>query len=210
MWKDEGKSQVKMRAFSDLLKLLENHGLSKHKSNLQKLLENSPLFTSKFALIDGQSNWWFFLPSYDVRHLLLKHDNLSFKEVDVDASSLFKISSNISIEDKWRFANQYYFKSLASVRHLQQISLNFHKDFNPDQVNRCNSFLEHLVMIQMEQRAAAYDLSGKLQHLRRSVRCLKKLCLVHHSLVEGNTVNVSTSQQILFRCMWQKKLEIPI
>ncbi|KNA10543.1 hypothetical protein SOVF_143350 isoform A [Spinacia oleracea] len=212
MWKDEGKSQVKMRAFSDLMKLLENHGLSKHKSNLQKLLEYSPLFMAKSALIDekfkqGESNWWFFLPSYDVQHLLLKNDSLSFGEVDVNTSSLFKSSNCSSVEDKWRFSNQYYFKSLASVRHLQQISLNFHKDFNPDQVNRCNSFLEHLVMIQMEQRAVAYDMSGKLHHLRRSVRCLKKLYSVSHSVGGGNTdeVNVSTSQQILFRCMWQQK-----
>ncbi|XP_021720497.1 midasin-like [Chenopodium quinoa] len=212
MWKNEGKSQVKMRAFSDLLKLLESHGLSKHKSNLQKLLENSPLFTAKSALIDekfkqGESNWWFFLPSYDVQHLLLKHDSLSFKEIDLNASNFIKNSNHISVEDKWRCANQYYFKSLASVRHVQQISLNFHKDFNPDQVNRCNSFLEHLVMIQMEQRAAAYDLRSQLQHLRRSVQCLKKLCLVCHSVAEGRTdeVNVSAGQQVLFRCMWQQK-----
>lgn len=83
----------------------------------------------------GESNWWFFLPSYDVQHLLLKNDSLSFGEVDVNTSSLFKSSNCSSVEDKWRFSNQYYFKSLASVRHLQQISLNFHKDFNPDQVN---------------------------------------------------------------------------
>ncbi|KMT04854.1 hypothetical protein BVRB_7g170240 isoform A [Beta vulgaris subsp. vulgaris] len=212
MWKDEGKSQVKMRAFSDLLKLLESHGLSKHKSNLQKLLENSSLFRAKCALIDdkfkqGQSNWWFFLPSYDVQHLLLKHDSLSSEEVHVNAFSLFQSSKSISVEEKWRCANQFYFKSLASVRHLQQISLSFHKDFNPNQVNRCNSFLEHLVMIQMEQRAAAYDLSGQLQHLERSLQCLKKLSLVHHSLTEGNPdeVNALTSQESLFRYMWQQK-----
>lgn len=78
------------------------------------------------------------------------------------------------------------------------------------QVNRCNSFLEHLVMIQMEQRAVAYDMSGKLHHLRRSVRCLKKLYSVSHSVGGGNTdeVNVSTSQQILFRCMWQQKVRV--
>lgn len=76
------------------------------------------------------------------------------------------------------------------------------------QVNRCNSFLEHLVMIQMEQRAAAYDLSGQLQHLERSLQCLKKLSLVHHSLTEGNPdeVNALTSQESLFRYMWQQKV----
>ena len=52
MWKDEGKSQVKMRAFSDLLKLLEKYGLSKHKSSLHKVLEKSSFFATKSALID--------------------------------------------------------------------------------------------------------------------------------------------------------------
>ncbi|KAL2899649.1 Midasin [Bienertia sinuspersici] len=207
-WKDEGKSQVKMRAFSDLLKLLENYGLSKHKSNLQKLLENNSLFTAKFALIDdkfkqGQSSWWFFLPSYDAHHLLLKHD-LSLQEVDANVSN-FRSSNSINVEEKWKCANQYYFKSLASVRHLQKISLNFHKDFNPDQVNRCNSFLEHLVMIQMEQRAAAYDLSGRLQHLRRSLGCLKKICFIGHSKEDTGEVDVSASQQSLLSIMWQQK-----
>ncbi|KAL2892752.1 Midasin [Bienertia sinuspersici] len=147
----------------------------------------------------GQSNWWFYLPSYDAKHLLLKHD--------ANVSGLFKSSNSTDIEERWRCANQYYFKSLASVRHLQQISLNFDKDFNPDQVNQCNSFLEHLVMIQMEQRAAAYYMSEKLQHLRRSLGCLKKLNLDCHPYTEGNTnkVDVSNSQYFMFKIMWQQK-----
>ena len=52
IWKDEGKSQVKTRAFSDLLKLLESCGLSKHRTTLIKLLENNSLFNSKPALLD--------------------------------------------------------------------------------------------------------------------------------------------------------------
>ncbi|XP_057535568.1 midasin isoform X3 [Amaranthus tricolor] len=212
MWKDEGKSQVKMRAFSDLLKLLEKYGLSKHKSSLHKVLEKSSFFATKSALIDdkvkqGQSNWWFFLPSYDVQHLFLKHDSLAFQNNEVNDFSLFKSSNGTSVEETWKCANQYYFKSLASVAHLQQISLNFHKDFNADQVNRCSTFVEHLLMIQMEQRAAFYDLSRRQHHLRRNLGYLQKMCLVSNSLTERTTaeVNIPTRQQLLFRCMWQQK-----
>ena len=70
-----------------------------------------------------------------MRHLLQKHENLSSQKVDPTASCHFKSSASACVEDKWKFANQHYFKSLASVRHLQQISVNFHKDFMPDQVN---------------------------------------------------------------------------
>ena len=87
----------------------------------------------------SQSSWWFFLPSYDVGHLLRKHENLSSQKDDHTAFSDFKSSASESVEDKWKFANQHYFKSLASVRQLQQTSVNFHKDFTPDQVD----FIQH-------------------------------------------------------------------
>ena len=63
-------------------------------------------------------------------------------------------------------------------------------------------------MIQMEQRAAFYDLSRRQHHLRRNLGYLQKMCLVSNSLTERTTaeVNIPTRQQLLFRCMWQQKV----
>ncbi|XP_074294838.1 midasin-like [Silene latifolia] len=210
IWKEEGKLQVKTRAFTDLLKLLESSGLSKHKSSLLKLLESSTLFKSKPGMLDDQnercqSDRWFFLPAYNVNHLLVKLESLSSQETDV-ASYRSKSSNNTSLEERWRCANLHYFKSLASVKNLEQMSLNFHKDFNPDQVNRSSSFLGHLMINQMEQRATAYDFTRRLKDFREFSHCLKKLS-VSCSLTEGHDNGVATcsNQHVLLRCMWQQK-----
>ncbi|KAH9607417.1 hypothetical protein KSS87_007507 [Heliosperma pusillum] len=239
IWKEEGKLQVKTRAFSDLLKLLESSGLSKHKSSLLKLLESSTLFKSKPGMLDVrrlsrrisfyasflaihllevsktaklqdqnercQSDRWFFLPAYNVHHLLLKLESLPSQDTDV-ASRRSKSSNNTSLEENWRCANLHYFKSLASVKNLEQISLNFHKDFNPDQVNRSSSFLGHLMINQMEQRATAYEFTRRLKDFREFSLCLKKLS-TSCSLTEGHDNGVATcsNQHVLLRCMWQQK-----
>ncbi|KAL9235481.1 hypothetical protein vseg_010237 [Gypsophila vaccaria] len=207
IWKEEGKQQVKTRAFSDLLKLLESSGLSKHKSSLLKLLENSTLFKSKLGVLDDQmrceSERWFFLPAYDVHHLLLKLESLSSRDSDV-AICQSKSLNGSNLEENWRCANQHYFKSLESVKNLEQISLNFHKDFNPDQVNRSMSFLGHLVIIQMEQRAAAYAFAKGLQNVREFSRCLEKLSTCSPTDGRGG-ITICSGQHFLLQCMWQQK-----
>ncbi|KAI8014310.1 Midasin [Camellia lanceoleosa] len=72
-------------------------------------------------------------------------------------------------------ANQYYFRSMALVYLLQQICLNFHNDFTLEQVNRSGSFLDHLMVIQQEQRAAAYSFVEHLGHLRKCVSLFENL-----------------------------------
>ncbi|KAK9734478.1 hypothetical protein RND81_04G142700 [Saponaria officinalis] len=210
IWKEEGKLQLKTRAFSDLLKLLESTGLSKHKSSLLKLLENSTLFKSKLGLLDDQiercqSDRWFFLPAYDVHHLLLKLESLSSRESDVAVCPSKSLNSTC-LDENWRCANQHYFKSLESVKNLEQISLNFHKVFNPDQVNRSLSFLRHLVIIQMEQRATAYNFAKRLKDVREFGRCLKKLSTCNSPTdVHGDGITICSGQHFLLQCMWQQK-----
>lgn len=59
LWKDEKKRLGKRRALSDLLKLLENCGLSKRKSVVSEVLSNDALFyllkAFSFSLVLGQN-----------------------------------------------------------------------------------------------------------------------------------------------------------
>lgn len=75
-----------------------------------------------------QSN--FLQPSYDVQHLLLLHNK------NVGSAPTHKESlPDESLHTEWKTANEYYFKSMASLQLLRQICLNFHKDFTFDQVD---------------------------------------------------------------------------
>lgn len=78
-------------------------------------------------------NLWVLQPSYDLKHLLLTDGMLA---MDFKVAALGEIQSVSvgSCEIKWKTANQYFFKSIASVEHLRQICLNFHKDINLEQV----------------------------------------------------------------------------
>ncbi|GAB4842595.1 hypothetical protein Ancab_012571 [Ancistrocladus abbreviatus] len=198
IWQGEGKTLVKKRALADLLKLLENSGLSRHKS---KVLQDQ--------FEDIQSNWWFFLPSYNVSHLLLKRDSLLLGKTSNDAPNQAVSPMNESFEDEWKGANEYYFKSLASVQHLQQICVNIHKDFRDPsdkvQVEKASSFLQHLIAIQQGQRAAAYDFSQSINQL---TDCVSSLCGVYRvftSSCQETISELSTNQHALIRCMWHQK-----
>ncbi|GFY97181.1 midasin-like protein [Actinidia rufa] len=160
IWKDENKSLGKRRALADLLKLLDSCGLSKHRSTL---------WEDPFK--SNQSNWWLMQPSYDMKHLLLTHGGVSSRDP-------FE-----SLDKEWETANQYYFRSMASVHLLRQICLNFHKDFTLEQVNRSNSFLDHLIVLQQEQRAAAYAFDT----------------------VTSKECSFAQNQYATFNCMWQQK-----
>lgn len=80
---------------------------------------------------------WFLQPSYDVQHLLLTQGSPASEDSEVSREQL-QCSLDESLETKWKTANLYYFKSINSVHVLQQICLNFHKDFTLEQVTYVN------------------------------------------------------------------------
>ncbi|CAK9179916.1 unnamed protein product [Ilex paraguariensis] len=193
LWKDEKKSFGKRRALSVLLKLLDNCGLSKHRSTFLEFGIN-------------QSSWWLLQPSYDVQHLLLTQGRLSNGDGNVAALSQFQNAYHESFRSEWKAANEYYFKSMASVHLLRQICLNFHKDFTLEQVNRSGSYLDHLISIQQEQRAAAYDFSEQLNGLRKCIFPLENLFSNSISSCESSSESFFIqNQHVSFECMWKQK-----
>ncbi|KAK9989956.1 hypothetical protein SO802_024941 [Lithocarpus litseifolius] len=121
LWKDTNKSLGKRRAFSELLKLLESSGMSRHKSIYME-------------------------------HLLLTQSRLAPGALDVAAASKFQSFPHETLVAEWKTANEYYFKSMASVLLLQQICLNSHKDITREQVDRSGAFLNQLIEIQRKQQ----------------------------------------------------------
>ncbi|KAL2243207.1 UNVERIFIED_CONTAM: Midasin, partial [Sesamum indicum] len=187
LWEDKNKKLGKRRAFSDLLKLLDGCGLSKHRTSLEGQWDKA------------QS--WLLKPSYEVQHLLLVPSNYS--SGDVDCSHL-KSSSNEII---WKTANKYYFKSIASIKVLEKICLNFHKDVSLIQVKRSCSYVDHLIEIQQEQRAVAYNLAKKLKRLRQCIWPLSNLFSSSNHLDRGTSSDSPfiKNQHATFQCMWQQK-----
>ncbi|KAJ9568543.1 hypothetical protein OSB04_004509 [Centaurea solstitialis] len=190
LWKDEKKSLGKRRALSELLKLLDGCGLSKHRSTS---MEDQPTTNT--------SSRWFLQPAYTMEHLLLKEGRFSTGNVDVDKVQDLPLEN---LETDWKTANEYFFKSIASLGHLRQVRLKFHKDFTLEQVNRSVSYLDHLVEIQKSHRAAAYDFAEGLE-------CLKKRTLPLQSLFSsslpssGSVCSFSHNQEIVSKCIWRQK-----
>ncbi|GAA0141094.1 hypothetical protein LIER_02318 [Lithospermum erythrorhizon] len=184
LWTDEKRSLGKRRVFSDLLKLLSSYGLTRHrKSNV----ENES---------GVNQNSWVLQPSYDLQHLLMAPDANSSDDM-----------GSCGLETEWRFANQYYFKGIASVHDLQQICSNFHKDFTLEQVQRPVSYLNHLMEIQQEQRVAAYGFSNQLKCLRECMWPLVNLFSSSNSIISLNCGECcyTQKQRAFLQCMWQQK-----
>ena len=68
------------------------------------------------------------MPSYDVKHLLLKDDGLTCQDVEFSTSQGIQCLTPKVFGDEWKIANQFYFKSLASVRGLINLSVNFDQE----------------------------------------------------------------------------------
>ncbi|CAL5443785.1 unnamed protein product [Camellia sinensis] len=178
LWKEENKSLGKRRALADLLKLLENCGLSKHRST-----------------------------NFELKHLLMKQGGPSSKDLFAALCQQHPGLPLESLDREWETANQYYFRSMASVHLLQQICLNFHKDFTLEQVNRSGSFLDHLMVIQQEQRAAAYSFAEHLGCLRKCVSLFENLLSgsLASDTVSSSEFSFAQNQHATFNCMWQQK-----
>ncbi|KAJ7963223.1 Midasin [Quillaja saponaria] len=192
IWKETKKGQGKRRALSDLLKLLESSGLSRHKA----------------AYGEGQlKNWWFVQPSNDVQYLLLTQSRLSSGVFGVHSSYEIEILSHESPLTEWKSATEYYFKSVASVLLLQKICLNPHKSITREQVDRASSFATQLIEMQQKQLVAANCFDKDLKRLSECVSTLEKL--YSHSPIANNVTvyecSILPEQYATFKCMWQQK-----
>nr|XP_029123013.1 LOW QUALITY PROTEIN: midasin [Elaeis guineensis] len=187
IWKHETKNLKKRRALGDLLKALEGCGLSRHRSIITELEVQS-----------GQPSNSFLQPSYDVLHLLLKECNRSCKDINIGVPSHAEKPAGVNGALKWEDANQYYFKSLAMMQQFRQICLNFNKDLSLEQVNRAASFLDHLIILQHEQRYVAYGVSEQLKNLRQLFHLL-------NSAGFGGNISVSPNQNAVLKCIWLQK-----
>ncbi|KAL6571407.1 hypothetical protein OROHE_003050 [Orobanche hederae] len=187
----------KRRALSDLLKLLESLGLKKRRTTVEIVLKNIKEVKSRKILVDeglGQVVeveqaaiwrflWWSGTISVhvlveqntkiiqEVQHLLSTQSEHSSGNVNVGFSNIKSSSPEVT----WKRATEYYFKSTASVEYLEEICLNFHKDFTLEQVRRLHSYVDHLIEIQQEQRAFTYNFSEQLECLRQCMWPLSNL-----------------------------------
>ncbi|GAV80132.1 AAA_5 domain-containing protein [Cephalotus follicularis] len=190
LWNNVNSRVGKRRALTDLLKLLESSGLCKHKYNSME--------------VSNQSNSWFLQPSYDARHLLLAQSRLSNEVVDVSLKEL-QFPTYESLDTEWKSVNEFYFKSMASVQFLGQISLNPHKDITSDQASRSLSFINHLIVIQEMQRSAAYGFAKKFVRFGEVVSTLGNLFSKCPDNRTGSECSISQNQYSTLNCMWQQK-----
>ncbi|WOL06186.1 midasin isoform X3 [Canna indica] len=176
IWKHGTKNLRKRRALINLLKVLEESGLSRHKSISNELEAKSGYMSSLCAH-----------PSFDVLHLLLQD---FFHKSD-------KQGDNIC-ESEWKSANQFYFRNLAVMHQLREICLSFNKDLTLEQVNQAISFLNQLISMQQEQRVVIYNLS---EHLKKVKDIFHRL-----NGNEGSVnFMIARNQPILLLCMWEQK-----
>ncbi|XP_026393133.1 midasin-like isoform X3 [Papaver somniferum] len=82
-------------------------------------------------------------------------------------SSLEALPDDV-VRDHVVFANEYYNGSLSLTQLLQRICSQSGDDFSREQAKLLESFLDHLIKIQQEQRFAAYSFSEHLEQLRKS------------------------------------------
>ncbi|KAF2301013.1 hypothetical protein GH714_019259 [Hevea brasiliensis] len=165
-------------------------------------------FTEKYRLtvypISNNSNWLFIQPSYDVEHLLLTQNRLCY---GASTASELQCQPDESVDAEWKTVNEFYFKSMASVQLLQRICLKPHEDITYEQASRSVSFLNHLIVIQQSQRAAAYNFSKNLKYLWESLSALENLysrCSGTDNRT-GNECSISPNQYAVFQCLWKQK-----
>ncbi|KAL2338821.1 hypothetical protein Fmac_013267 [Flemingia macrophylla] len=192
LWKEEKKGQGKRRALSELLKLLESNGLSRHKSAYP---------------VDQDKTWWFLQLSGNIQYLLLTNNRLPFVTSGIAAEVENKNIPEESLLREWKTATDYYFRSVVSVLLLQQTCLNPHKDINLEQVDSSSSFLSQLVQIQQKQLIVASAFDKQLKCFRKCVSTLGKL-FSFSSSTNNNTdymCSIIPKQFSTYECMWQQK-----
>ncbi|XP_024011307.1 midasin [Eutrema salsugineum] len=185
LWRNNDRDVAKKRELTELLKLLENSGLQKHK------FENVEV--SKDLLNQ---------PAYDPKHLLL----LTHTKSSIHASKVVEDQNKENSLVEWRAANEFYFKSLASVQLLLNIDRK-HSDVTSEQVKRSISFLNHLVEIQRQQRKTAYGFAELLNRLRQCVLSLAKLLgdSIEGDRKDDSVLSFPRNQHAIFNCLWLQK-----
>ncbi|KAF0928097.1 hypothetical protein E2562_037875 [Oryza meyeriana var. granulata] len=173
-----GKKNQKKTALSNLFKTLEECGLSKHR----------PMGHEWGNELDAPSP--FLEQSYIMAHLLQQEISLKIPE-DASAAHATLLSAN-----SWKHANQQYFKCLAMMQQLRQISLKFNKDLGLEEVNRATSFMNHLLSMLSEQRHFAYNIFEQLNEFRHAIFLLGS---------GGDSDYLSSYQSVLLNSMWQQK-----
>lgn len=179
LWRDENKKKGKKPAFLRLLNLLDSSGLHKHKFEIME--------------ISNTSSWLFLQPSYDAQHILIMDSRLP--------------SLAGGVENEWKMANEFYFKSLASMQNFMQTCLERHEDFTSEQVNRSKSYLCHLVVVQQAQRSAVYDLAKHLNRLCEYAKALESSYSICTGSDDGTAtvLSLASNQYAIIKCMWQQK-----
>uniref|UniRef100_J3N351 Midasin n=1 Tax=Oryza brachyantha TaxID=4533 RepID=J3N351_ORYBR len=173
-----GKKNQKKTALSNLFKTLEECGLSKHRSMVHEWGNE----------LDAPSP--FLEQSYIMTHLLQQVTSQKISE-DASVAHATLLSTN-----NWKSANQHYFKCLAMMQQLRQISLKFNKDLGLEEVNRATSFMNHLLSTLSEQRHFAYNMFEQLNEFRHAIFLLGS---------GGDSDYLSSCQSVLLNSMWQQK-----
>ncbi|CAH2065804.1 unnamed protein product [Thlaspi arvense] len=188
LWRNSDRDVAKRRALPDLLKSLEKIGLQKHK------FENVEMSNHFKGLL--------YQPAYDPKHLLLLTDIKSSTHTSRVVENQNKEHSSI----EWRAANEFYFKSLASVQLMLNIERK-HSDITSEQVKRSISFLNHLVEIQRQQRKTAYGFAELLNRFRRCVLSVATLLgdSVEEARKDDSVLSFPKEQQAIFKCLWLQK-----
>ncbi|EXB29684.1 hypothetical protein L484_013458 [Morus notabilis] len=194
LWKEENKSQQKRRALSELLKLLESSGLSRHKA---------------VYIEDQVKSWWFLEPSHELQHLLPAQNRLTYGASNAAVALSKPESSPLNyLSSEWKTATEYYFRTIASVLLLRQICLNSHKDITLEQVERSCSFIYQLIEIQQKQHAASVVFAEHLKCFKEHISILKNLHSNCTSSDDGShsMFDIVRNEDAIFKCMWQQKL----
>ncbi|CAA7023541.1 unnamed protein product [Microthlaspi erraticum] len=190
LWRNSDRDVAKKRALPDLLKSLEKCGLQKHK------FENVEISNHFKGLL--------YQPAFDPKHLLL----LTRTKSSIDTSRVMEDQNKENSLVEWREANEFYFKSLASVQLMLNID-HKHSDITSEQVKRSISFLNHLVEIQRQQRRTAYGFAELLNRFRQCVLSLAKLLgdSIDGDRKDDSVLSFPQNQHAIFNCLWlQKKL----
>lgn len=76
------------------------------------------------------------------------------------------------------------------------------------QASRAVSFLNHLIVIQQSQRAAAYDFSKQLKCLRECTYAFGNSYLKCTDIDErtSSEYSIVQNQRAIFQCMWKQKV----
>ncbi|AAD10657.1 Hypothetical protein [Arabidopsis thaliana] len=188
LWRNSDRDVAKKRALFELLKLLESSGLQKHK------FENIEMSNHFKGLL--------YQPAYDPKHLLLLTHTKSNIHPSMGVEDQNKENSLV----EWRVANEFYFKSLASVQLMLNIDRK-HSDVTAEQVKRAISFLNHLVEIQRQQRKSAYAFAELFNRFRQCVLSLARLLgdSVGADRKDDSVFSFPQNQHAVFNCLWLQK-----